>query len=165
MKRTLTCKSDEWGTPTKHFLEWDKEFNFTLDPCGIKSRPLKKDMITLDIRDGQDGLKHDWGGERVFVNPPYSNDNVHLWCRKCFWEKNNAELIILLIPASKGSSYYFHDYIYPFAEVRFICGRLKFVPMEGQQDSSNPQGSILCIIHNNQNEPNIRQTILGEAPA
>jgi len=165
VKRTLTCLSDEWGTPIKEFLTWDAEFNFTLDPCGIQSRPLKKDMITLDIRDGEDGLKHDWGGERVFVNPPYSSDNVHLWCRKCYWEKDNAELIVLLIPASKGSSSYFHDYIYPFAGVRFIRGRLKFVPMGGQKDSSNPQGSILCVIQNNGEGPNIRQTTLAEATA
>ena len=152
-KPIFTSLSDEWGTPQDHFNEWDEEFNFTLDPCGIKSRPLKEDMVTLDIRDGQDGLKQDWGGGRGFINPPYSGNNIKLWYQKIFEEKNKAELIVLLIPLSKGSTNSFHDLIYPFvSEIRMIRQRLKFHPLQGQANTSNPQGSMLIVIRKSDKE-------------
>ena len=94
-----------------------------------------------------DGLQQSWQNYRVFVNPPYSGAQIQEWCGKCYEERNNAELIVLLIPLNKASTGYFHEYIYPIVdEIRFIRGRLKFVPLVGQKQSSNPLGSMLCII-------------------
>jgi len=142
----FTSKTDEWGTPQDFFDELDKEFKFTLDPCGRHDRRLKEGLLTLDIRKGEDGLKHDWIGERVFVNPPYSQKNVESWCKKAFEEKDRAYLIVMLLPVAKTSTKYFHKYIYPYAEIRLIEGRLKFYPLEGQTQSSNPMGSMLCVL-------------------
>ena len=91
------------------------------------------------------GLLFNWEDFRVFVNPPYSNKNVEAWCKKCYDEKDLAELIVLLIPLSKGSTNYFHKYVYPYAEIRLLKGRLKFIPLNRQKQSSNPMGSMLCI--------------------
>lgn len=71
-------------------------------------------------------------------------------------------MIVLLIPLAKGSSKYFHKYIYPYAEIVFINGRLKFEPLIGQKRSSNPMGSILAIFR--QGGGKVRQTIF-EQPA
>lgn len=49
-KLIFTSKSDEWGTPQDLFDNLDKEFNFTLDPCANKNRPLKKDILCYDIQ-------------------------------------------------------------------------------------------------------------------
>lgn len=58
----FTTLTDEWGTPLKQFREWDKQFNFTLDPCGTIKRPLKDSIKTIDIRQGMNGLSVPWGG-------------------------------------------------------------------------------------------------------
>ena len=140
-----SSNSDEWGTPQDKFNEWDKEFKFTLDPCCNIYRQLKHDWRQHAKLDYIDGLSLEWKNQRVYVNPPYSNKNVELWCKKCFDEKDQAELIVLLIPLSKGSTKYFHKYVYPYAEIRMLENRLKFVPLDGQKQSSNPMGSMLCI--------------------
>lgn len=143
MKHIYPSK-DEWGTPQDFFDRLDSEFNFTMDPCANKTRPLKKDILCYDVHDN--GLEQDWSNHRVFINPPYSGENIQLWCAKIFNEKDRAELIALLIPLSRASTTYFHDCIYPFADIRCVRGRLKFYPLDGQEVNSNPQGSMLCII-------------------
>jgi len=136
---------DEWGTPLDIFIDLDKEFNFTLDPCGIHNRVLKDGLNTLDTRLGMNGLTHNWKGQSVFVNPPYSGKNIQEWIEKCYAEKDNAHSIVLLIPATKTGTNYFHQYIIPYADIRFVKGRINFVPLAGQNDNSNPLYSIICI--------------------
>ena len=139
----FTSLTDEWGTPLDKFRDWDAEFNFTLDPCGNKTRPLKGNIETWEKAD--DGLKRDWMGHRVFVNPPYSE--MKAWVAKCYAERNNAELIVLLIFARTDTKY-FHEWIYHIAELRFLKGRLKFFPIgspEGFQQRAATFPSMLCI--------------------
>lgn len=70
IKEIFTANADEWGTPKEFFQTLDKEFKFTLDPCGDKNRILKSGIKTFDITDN--GLNQSWQDENVFVNPPYS---------------------------------------------------------------------------------------------
>jgi len=126
-------KKDDWGTPEDLYKKLDDEFHFTLDPCPYP----KPDW---------DGLKLDWCGERVFVNPPYSGNNIKLWMKKCFNERNNAEVIVMLIPTTKTGTKYFKEYVLDIgAETRFITGRINFTPLGGQNDNSNPLYSMLII--------------------
>ncbi len=143
-KPVYTSKSDEWGTPQDLFDKLDREFHFTLDPCANKRRPLRRDLLCYDIQDNV--LEQDWSDHRVFINPPYSGKNIEWWCEKIYQEKDHAEVIVLLIPLNKGSTEYFHEYIYPFAEIRMIRGRLKFYPLVSQRVRGTPNGSMLCII-------------------
>lgn len=141
------AKCDGWGTPIKFFDKLDREFNFTLDPCASKKRPLKQNIISYDIIDN--GLEQDWSGHRVYCNPPYSKENFKLWCKKINKERNRAELIVLLCPLRRCSNIYFHDLVLEYAELRIIRGRLDFYPLEGQEiAAANPSGSALCIIRN-----------------
>lgn len=147
MNEIFTTKNDEWGTPRDFFNELDKEFDFTLDPCGDKSRRLKEDMITWDIEDN--GLTNDWSGHRVYCNPPYSGANLKKWCEKIYKEKDKVELIVLLCPIRKLCNHYFHDLVLDHANLRIVKGRLNFIPLaEQNQATSNPSGSALCIIDN-----------------
>jgi len=146
---------DEWGTPKDIFYELDSEFHFTFDPCGCKDRFLKPDMLTLDkdymYYDGGvlghygNGLMWSWWGMVAFVNPPYSGNNIEKWIKKCHDEKDRAKVIVLLIPTTKTGTEYFHKYVIPFAEIRFVKGRINFVPLAGQNDNSNPLYSLICI--------------------
>lgn len=120
-KRTLlSSNSDEYSTPSEIFAELDNEFHFNLDPCSTDENCKCEKHYTK----AEDGLKQDWGGCRVFCNPPYSD--IAKWTEKCYREgcKDNT-IVVLLIPA-RTDTRYFHNYCYNRAEIRFIKGRLKF---------------------------------------
>lgn len=98
-----------------------------------------------------DGLLLPWYG-KVFVNPPYSENNkakrdgktIYGWIEKCSMEimRGGVECIYLLVP-SRTDTVAFHNFLYKKenVEIRFIKGRLKF---GGAKDSA-PFPSMLCI--------------------
>lgn len=118
----FTSNTDEWATPQSFFDELNKEFRFTLDPCSTDYNAKCELHYTID----NDGLTQNWGGHRVFCNPPYGR-KIKDWVKKCYLESRKPNtLVVLLIPARTDTSY-FHDYIYKKArEIRFIRGRLHF---------------------------------------
>lgn len=134
-KALFSSKSDEWSTPKDIFEALDKEFNFNLDPCSTDDNHKCENYYTK----GDNGLSKDWGGYRVFCNPPYSN--VANWVKKAYREatKENT-LVVLLIPA-RTDTQYFHEYIYHRSEIRFIKGRLEF----GESKDSAPFPSMVVI--------------------
>lgn len=134
-KVLFSSNSDEWSTPVDIYKDLDKEFNFTLDPCSTKENHKAQKYFTAE----DNGLLQNWGGENVFVNPPYSN--IAEWVKKAWKEstKDNT-LVVLLIPA-RTDTRYFHEYIYHRAEIRFIKGRLHF----GEAVNSAPFPSMVVI--------------------
>ena len=117
----FSSNTDNWATPQDTYDQLNKEFGFTLDPCADEYNHKCDKYFTKE----QDGLVQDWGGHRVFCNPPYGRE-IKKWVEKAYREsqKDNT-LVVMLIPARTDTSY-FHDYIYRKAEIRFIRGRLKF---------------------------------------
>ncbi len=133
----FSSNSDEWATPEDFFNMINQEFHFNLDPCATSENHKCEKFFTME----QNGLNMDWGGYRVFCNPPYSN--VAEWVAKCYEEgcKENT-LVCMLIPA-RTDTRYFHDYILNRSEVRFIKGRLKF----GQSKNPAPFPSMLVVFY------------------
>lgn len=133
----FSSNSDEWATPEDFFNMINQEFHFNLDPCATSENHKCEKFFTME----QNGLNMDWGGYRVFCNPPYSN--IAEWVAKCYEEgcKENT-LVCMLIPA-RTDTRYFHDYILNRSEVRFIKGRLKF----GQSKNSAPFPSMLVVYY------------------
>lgn len=84
--------------------------------------------------------KTDWGGHRVFCNPPYGRA-ITDWVEKSFREgtKDNT-IVVMLIPA-RTDTRYFHDFIQHRSEVRFVKGRLKF----GNSKQAAPFPSMVVI--------------------
>lgn len=132
----FSSKTDQWATPPDFFEELDREFHFDLDPCASEENHKCARYFTRE----QNGLLQDWGGSRVFCNPPYGKE-IADWVRKAYEEghKENT-LVVMLIPA-RTDTRYFHDYILDRAEVRFVRGRLKF----GGSDTGAPFPSMLVI--------------------
>ena len=127
--------NDEWGTPQHVFDALNEEFHFNLDPCASDINYKCDHYITIE----QDGLKFDWGGYRVFCNPPYSK--VSQWVEKAYNESRKPEtLVVMLIPA-RTDTRWFHEWIYGKAEIRFVKGRLKF----GGSKNSAPFPSMVVI--------------------
>ena len=102
--------SDHWATPKWLYNKLDNEFNFDFDPC-----PLNADF---------NGLEIEWGNSN-FVNPPYNRKDKPLFIEKAFSEALFGKLSILLIPVSTSTKI-FHDLILPFAEIKFLKGRVAF---------------------------------------
>ena len=132
-------RSDEWGTPAKKYAELDAEFHFDLDACANESNHKCADYYTKE----DDGLTKDWGGRRVFCNPPYGRA-IAAWVKKCYEEAQKpGTLVVMLIPARTDTAY-FHDYIYGKAEVRFLRGRLHF----NESKSAAPFPSMVVVFRN-----------------
>lgn len=132
-----SSQKQDWTTPKDFFETLNQEFQFTLDPCCSVENALCKKFYTKQ----EDGLLQDWGGETVFVNPPYGRE-IRAWVKKCFEESlKPGTKVVMLIPARTDTSY-FHDYIYYRAkEIRFIRGRLKF----GDGKNSAPFPSMVVV--------------------
>ena len=133
----FSSKTDLWSTPQDFFDKLNDEFDFDLDPCSTHENAKCKKHYTKE----ENGLIQDWGGHKVFCNPPYGRE-LKDWVKKCSEEsKKSNTLIVMLIPSRTDTSY-FHDYIYKKAkEIRFIRGRLKF----GDSKNAAPFPSMVVI--------------------
>ena len=131
----FSSASVEWATPWEFFRQLDAEFHFNLDPCSTHENAKCADHFTK----AEDGLSQNWGGKKVFCNPPYGRE-LPKWIRKAHDEAEEGALVVMLIPA-RTDTRAFHDYIYHQAEIRFIRGRIKF----GDAKTSAPFPSMLVI--------------------
>lgn len=136
MNRALfTSNTEMWATPQDFFDKLNEEFHFDLDPCASPENYKCEKYFT----EADNGLAQNWGGHRVFCNPPYGR-KIAAWVKKCHDEALKGTLIVMLIPARTDTSY-FHDYIYHKAELRFVRGRLKF----GDAKQGAPFPSMVVI--------------------
>lgn len=91
-----------------------------------------------------DGLKIEWGKSN-YVNPPYTSKVQDAFIKKGFEEWKKGKTVVFLIPARTDTKR-FHNFLLPYAEIRFIKGRLKF---KGAKFSA-PFPSMVCILHKGQ---------------
>ena len=131
----FSSKSNDWATPHQTFNELDNEFNFTLDPCASHQNAKCEKYFTKE----DDGLSQDWSNEIVFMNPPYGRE-IGKWVEKAYRESLKGAVVVCLIPARTDTKYW-HNFIFPYAEIRFIKGRLKF----GGSKNSAPFPSAIVI--------------------
>lgn len=135
-KAMFSSQSDEWETPQWLFDELNEEFNFTLDPCANAQNAKCPKFYTKE----DDGLSKSWAGETVFMNPPYGRE-ISRWVKKAYEEwRNNGTTVVCLLPA-RTDTRWFHEYVLPYAEIRFLKGRLKF----GNAKNSAPFPSMIAI--------------------
>ena len=120
MKVHYMSKSNSWETPQDFFDKLNDEFGFTLDPCASEENHKCDKYYTIE----DNGLKQDWSNDIVFMNPPYGREIKH-WVRKAYKESLKGAVVVCLIPARTDTRYWW-DYIFPYAKIRFIKGRLKF---------------------------------------
>ena len=127
----FSSQTDLWATPQDLFNELDNEFGFTVDVCALPENAKCKQYYTPEM----DGLKQEWTGV-VWCNPPYGRQ-IGKWVEKA---AKSACRVVMLLPA-RTDTRWFHDYIYGYAEIRFIKGRLKF----GGCENSAPFPSMICV--------------------
>lgn len=141
-KALLSSENMCWCTPLEFFNELDREFCFGLDPAATdKSAKCAKYYTPAD-----DGLSKDWGGHRVFCNPPYGRA-IRDWVRKGHEESRKpGTVVVMLIPARTDTTY-FHDFVLhgKADEVRFLRGRLKFTDEDGNEKDAAPFPSAVVV--------------------
>jgi site-specific DNA-methyltransferase (adenine-specific) len=130
-----SSKSNEWATPQEFFDKLNAEFQFNLDPCATDENHKCNKYFTRET----DGLSQNWGGYRVFCNPPYSD--IGKWVEKAFREGHKDNTIVVMLIPARTDTKYFHDYILHRSEIRFVKGRLKF----GEGKNSAPFPSMVVI--------------------
>lgn len=130
----FSSKTDLWETPQELFDELNWEFGFQTDVCAIPENAKCEAFYTPE----QDGLAQEWTGV-CWCNPPYGRQ-VWKWVKKA---AESEATVVMLLPA-RTDTIWFHDYILPNAEIRFIKGLLKF----GGSKNSAPFPSMICIFRN-----------------
>jgi phage N-6-adenine-methyltransferase len=122
---------DDRRTPRDLFDRLHSEHDFTVDAAASKDNA----RLPRYWNTAEDGLLKSWEGERVWVNPPYSN--ILAWVNKAAAEmRNRCPLVVMLLPANRCEQKWWQGYVEPFRdgksavhftiETEFLPGRLRF---------------------------------------
>lgn len=141
---------DSWETPDYFFKLLDNQFNFTLDPCATPGNTKCKKYFTKK----QDGLKQDWQGEKVFVNPPFSQINDKKdrkgWVWKCYNEGIKENTLVVMILPPRTDTKYWHNYIMKANEIWFCKGRVNFLK-NGKKPKKGATFPLAIVIFESEN--------------
>jgi phage N-6-adenine-methyltransferase len=133
--------SNEWATPQELFNRITEKYGpFTLDPCCTKETSKCTKFFTI----AEDGLKQDWGGRRVFCNPPYGKV-IGKWVEKSYQETFKGSIVVMLIPARTDTRWW-HKYCMRAERIIFFKGRIKFI--QAGKKAPAPFPSCLVIFSN-----------------
>lgn len=129
-----TAASDEWYTP-KEII--DALGAFDLDPCA-PMRPLWQTAKRM-VNKEEDGLKIQWGGVRVWCNPPYSQPLLSDFCDKMIQNGNG-----ILLTFARTDNSLFQEKLLPACDaILFLRHRLRFYRPDGTQGQTPGCGSVL----------------------
>lgn len=128
-----------WRTPPALFLALNQEFDFTVDVAADGDNAHCDRFFDSE----RDALAQSWAKERVFCNPPYGRD-IDRWIRKAVDSaREDGATVVMVLPARTGNAW-FHQRVLPFAEIRFIRGRLNFT-LGGGGRKNAPFDSMVCV--------------------
>lgn len=140
--------SGEWRTPPDLFARLNRRFQFDYDAFASHENALctfySTDSGTF-FKGGQswtdnsflppipapenapdDGLSFPWTGWRVFMNPPYSRGLIEQCVEKAYNERDNAAIIVALIPAATETRW-FQRYVLPHCHIDWLPKRVVFI--------------------------------------
>jgi len=141
-----------WQTPPEVYAKLHRRYQFDYDAFSDDSNHLcstysttkgtysNSILISLD-----DGLKYSWQNLRVFMNPPYSRGLISKCIEKAYIERNNAAIIVMLIPAATDTKW-FQDYVLPYCHIDWLPKRIRFInPETGKSGTSPPSGYVIAV--------------------
>ncbi len=141
-----------WRTPPDLFKTLDWRYCFDYDPFSSHENALCTLHSTVDgtysgrnkLSD-DDGLTRSWRRERIYMNPPYSRGLIEQCIEKAYNERNNASIIVALLPASTDTQW-FQRFILPHCFIDWLPKRVRFIdPDTGLPGGSPPSGSIIAL--------------------
>lgn len=118
--------------------------DFDIDPCcpdGGMPWPTAREMITKS----QDGLKADWEGKRVWLNPPYGEESIPFF-KKMVERKSGGGIALVF---ARTDTKLWQDFIFPNATaILFLRGRLRFCRQDGAPGETATAPSALIAFSN-----------------
>ena len=142
----------DWRTPPELFEQLDRVFRFDYDAFASPENALCDTYSTMggsyyegtEMRP-RDGLALRWTARRVFLNPPYSRGFLAGAVKKAASERNNAEIIVALLPDARDTGWW-REWVRPYA-TDYPIGRVHFIHPDG------PCGSAKCSSRHKFGEP------------
>jgi site-specific DNA-methyltransferase (adenine-specific) len=127
-------KTDNWATPQYLYDEYNAKYQLTCDAAASARNTKCPKFFTKK----QDGLKQDWGTERVWCNPPYGRV-LGKWMQKADDACRAGATVVMLVP-SRTDTKWFHKIAMKRKKV-FLKGRVKF----GNGKSPAPFPSLVVV--------------------
>lgn len=112
-------RKNEWNTPAWLFNELNDEFDFTLDVAASRANAKCARFISRY----EDALTQEWVGS-CWLNPPHERD-LSAWIIKASETAQRGNTVVCLLPVRSDTAWW-HAYVQPFSEVRFVRGRLRY---------------------------------------
>lgn len=142
--------NNEWYTPSK-YIELAREVmgGIDLDPCSSEvAQQIVKAKTYYTIED--DGLQYEWTG-RVWMNPPYGKDVIHLFVTELLEEyrAGHIDQACVLVNNATDTSWG-QQLIASSAAVCFIRGRIKFLDCTGKKANTPVQGQMVAYFGDQQ---------------
>lgn len=119
---------EDYRTPRALFDRYNNVYHFDLDAAASPDNHLVGKYFTK----GKNALVRRWFG-RVWCNPPYGD--IAAWVRKAYEESLLGALVVMLLPAWIGASWY-HEYVLKHGAKEDLPGRVKFGTPDGKGFSS-----------------------------
>jgi len=137
-------ETDERGTPLEIFRPLHDLFDFTLDPCAMRGRPLYElpEWRFKEYFIEDNGLSKNWTGEKCFVNPPYSRGSISDWVKKMSEEAAKGTFICALVRQDCSTEWY--------RTIKRISWHIEEIPYRvsfaGAKQSSKPFWSSVIML-------------------
>lgn len=157
----MSLPKDERFTPPWLVKQLDDEFHFDTDAAAHDLAPMSQ---LIHGRGGtiwtarENGLVQNWGGKRVFCNPPWSD--IGPWAAKAH-TSFGAKVIVMLLPSDRTEQPWWQQHVEPFRdgkhgglfndlETRFLPKRISdfgspWCPVVEKKKSSMMHGCCLLI--------------------
>ena len=134
----MSSNNEEWETPRWLYDKLDATWHFDLDAASSDENALCEHHFTKS----DNALIQDWGGYRVWLNPPYGR-SMGDWMKKAAMESRKpGTIVVCLIPARTDTAWYW-DWVVPYAaEIQPLRGRVRYC-LGGRELNSSPFPSML----------------------
>jgi phage N-6-adenine-methyltransferase len=152
-KRGARPEVDNLATAPEVFDPLHERFRFTIDVAALPHNAKLERYFTPE----QDGLRQSWAGERVWLNPPYSD--IEPWVQKAHGEWllssrpqwGGPELIVMLVPANRCEQGWWQRQVEPHRRadtlaVEFLAGRLRFIKHGHDRVEPNQRPPFGCAL-------------------
>jgi len=127
-----SAESTTWLTPLPLIQSLGQ---FDLDPCAHPTHQTAKKLICLP----EDGLRADWGGARVWLNPPYGKEAA-LWMSKLKDHGNGIALIFARLETKWIQQFLVGGFFQIEGRISFISSRKGFKGNAGSPSILIPFG-------------------------
>ena len=139
---------DDRSTHPDDFAQWDAMYGpFTLDAAAAPHNAKAARYFTR----ADNGLEQSWAGERVWVNPPYSN--LGDWLKKAWAEYPTTRGILMLLPANRCEQKWWQEWVEPVRDqlgspmtTEFLPGRLRFIKPGATEIKPNERPPFGCVL-------------------